>query len=127
MLIKNFFLTLVVFLGIDSVWLGLIAKNFYQKELSSFNRTFNIPAALLAYITLAFAISYFVIPKAEGNTVKALLNGALLGLIVYATYDLTNLATLADFTLKMAVVDIVWGITITALVSFLVAYIGSLI
>lgn len=111
----------------DFVWLGLVAKNFYQKELSSFERAFNIPAALFAYTLLAFAISFFVIPKAGGNTVKALLNGALLGLIVYGTYDLTNLATLADFTLKMAVVDILWGITVTALVSFLVTYMGNLI
>jgi uncharacterized membrane protein len=121
--IKNILLTFAVFLGIDFVWLGFIAKNFYDKELSAFNRALNIPAAFLAYLLLSFGLYYFVISKVDSNTTKALINGAIFGLIAYGTYDLSNLATLSDFTLKMAVVDMLWGMTICATTSLLVTLI----
>lgn len=107
-LFKTFFTTLVIFLGIDFIWLGLIAKNFYDRQLSPFARTLNLPAAFLAYLLIVFGIVFFVLPKASGPS-QALLWGALFGLIVYGVYDLVNLATLADWTLKMTVVDMLWG------------------
>lgn len=122
-MIRNLLLTVAIFLGIDAIWLGVIAKDFYNTQLSAFNRTLNIPAAVLAYTLLAFGLYYFAISKADGNTTSALINGALFGLVAYGTYDLSNLATLADFTVKMAVVDILWGMTICATTSILVTLI----
>lgn len=123
-MLRNFFLSIIIFVGLDFLWLGVIAKNFYEKELSSFKRVFSLPAAALAYILIAFGIAYFVIPSSNGEPIKALINGAFFGLVVYGAYDLTNLATLADFTLKMALVDIFWGVTICAATSFLVSYLA---
>jgi len=122
-LLRNLIITLVVFLSIDFVWLGLIAKNFYDQELSRFNRTLNLPIAFLDYFLIALGLVIFVLPKASGNPLQALILGALFGLIAYGVYDLTNLATLADWTLKMTVVDMLWGATVCGLVSLIVTFI----
>jgi uncharacterized membrane protein len=122
-LIKKILLTMVVFLGIDFVWLGLVAKKFYDKELSAFQRTLNLPVALLDYVLIVVGIVLFVLPKASGNQLHAFLWGALFGLIGYGVYDLTNLATLRDWTLRMTVVDMLWGATVCGLVSLIVTVI----
>ena len=122
-MLKNFIITLVVFLGIDFVWLGLVAKNFYKKELSAFSTTLSLPAAFLAYVLIAAGIVVFVLPKASGDIYKALIWGAVFGLIAYGIYDFTNLATLKGWPLKMLVVDILWGMFVCGATSFLVALI----
>ena len=122
-MLKSFLITLIVFLGIDFVWLGLVARNFYKKELSVLPQTFNLPAAFLAYILIAAGIVIFVLPKSSGNIYKALLWGAVFGLITYGIYDFTNLATLKGWSLKMLAVDILWGMFVCGATSFLVTYI----
>lgn len=122
-IIRNFIITLVVFLGIDFIWLGLVAKNFYDQELSRFNRTLNLPIAFLDYFLIALGLVIFVLPRVSGNPLQALIFGAIFGLIAYGVYDLTNLATLADWTLKMTVVDMLWGATVCGLVSLMVTFI----
>ncbi len=126
-IIRNLIITLVVFLGIDFIWLGLIAKNFYDQELSHLKRTLNLPVAFLDYFLIVVGLIVFVLPKAAGNPHQALIWGALFGLIAYGVYDLTNLATLADWTIKMTIVDMFWGATVCGLVSFLVTLILSII
>jgi len=121
-MIKKFFLTLFVFLGIDLVWLGLIAKNFYAKQLEPFSRTSNLAVAFLSYILIVLGLAVFVLPKSSGNVAHAFLYGALFGLITYGVYDLVNLATLADWSLKMTVVDMLWGGFVCGLVSTIVSY-----
>ena len=116
--IKNFILTLIVFLSIDFVYLGLVAKNFYNQQLASFNRALNLPAAFLSYLLLVLGIVVFVLPKTSGGW-NAFVYGALFGLIAYGVYDLVNLATLADWSLTMTVVDILWGMVVCGLVSAL--------
>jgi len=120
--LKHFLSTLIIFLGIDFIWLGLISKNFYNKELSSFNRATNWAAIVLVYLVIAMGITFFVLPKAQGEPLKALLWGALFGMIAYGVYDLTNLAVLADWTIKMTAVDIIWGAVVCGLTSALVTH-----
>lgn len=121
--LKTFFLTVLIFLGVDFIWLALVAKRFYDSELAGFERIVRWPAVILIYLLLALGVSIFVLPKAAGIPSKALVYGGLLGLIAYATYDLTNFAILKNFTLKMTIIDVLWGMFIVGFVSFLVALI----
>ena len=118
-MIREFFLTLLIFLGVDLTWLGLVAKNFYNKQLSAFPRTTNLPAAFLSYLLIVAGIVVFVLPRSSGNTTQALLYGAGFGLITYGVYDLVNLATLADWSFRMTVVDMLWGAFVCGVVSLL--------
>lgn len=119
---KPFLLALFVFLGIDFVWLGLVAKKFYDQELSAFSRVLKWPPALLAYLLLVLGIVFFVLPKAPGGGWSVFGWGALFGLIAYGVYDLVNLATLANWTLKMTVVDMLWGAAVCGLVSLIASF-----
>lgn len=121
-MLKNFILTTITFLVIDFIWLGLVAKNFYDQHLAAFNRHLNLPAAFATYFLLIAGIVFLVLPKADGNLWQALLWGAVFGLITYGVYDLTNLATLADWSLTMVFVDMAWGAFLCGSVSFVVSW-----
>lgn len=111
-----FFITAVVFLILDGLWLGLIARNFYKVQLGSMlAEKANLSAAGVFYIIYIVALLYFVIsPSLEsGNVVQALLKGAFFGFAMYATYDLTNLATLKNWPILVTIVDLVWGAVVT--------------
>lgn len=126
----NYLLTTIVFLIIDLVWLGLIAKNLYQKYLGSFlSDTVNWPVAIIFYLIYVVGISIFAIyPSVDKNSaLRAVLLGALFGFFAYATYDLTNLATLKDWPLPIVIIDIVWGAILTAMVSLSGFYIVKLV
>ncbi len=119
-LIISYLLTTLVFFAIDMVWLGLIAKNLYRKYLGSFlSDTVNWTAAIIFYLLFIVGIFYFaILPAIEKNSLaKALLSGALFGFFTYATYDLTNLATLKNWPLPIVFIDMAWGAVLTALVS----------
>ena len=109
-------------LGIDFVWLGLVAKKFYDRQFANFNRTLNWPAAILVYLLIPLGLILLVFPRAGTDKVAALVWGAVFGLVVYGVYDLTNLATLKDWTLTMAVVDILWGMTLCGFSAFVVTF-----
>jgi len=118
---------LVVVLGIlilDMIWLGFVAKNFYKEEMKDIARlkdgSFQVNwfAAFFVYILLVVAVMYFVQPV-KGIQMHNFLKGALLGLIVYGVYDLTNYAMLKDFSLKLVAVDMVWGTFLLGAVSFI--------
>lgn len=116
----GYWITFMVFLAIDMLWLGVISKNLYQKYLGAFlTDKVNWTAALIFYALFVIGISIFSIyPALQKNSLShALLMGALFGFFTYATYDLTNLATLKDWPLFIVIVDILWGSTITALTS----------
>ena len=94
--LKLYFVTLIAFFAIDMVWLGLVARTFYQRYLSFWlPPTTNWIAAVIFYLLFILGIVVFVVvPGMEGTSLKAtLLRAALFGLITYATYDLPNLAT----------------------------------
>lgn len=112
----------VAFFAIDMLWLGLIAKNFYRNKLGHIlSQEVNWPAAIIFYLIYIAGIVYFAINPAlkMGNWQMALLNGGLLGGLCYATYDLTNMATIAKWPLEIVVVDIIWGMVLTGSVSLI--------
>lgn len=119
-ILVHYVLTTVVFLLLDMVWLGFIAKNLYQKYLGTFLADkVNWTAALIFYLLYVIGISVFAIYPSVGKNsmLSAALLGGLFGFFTYATYDLTNLATLKGWPLPIVFIDITWGIVLTALVS----------
>jgi uncharacterized membrane protein len=121
--IKLYFVTFAAFLAIDAVWLGLVARTFYRRYLEWLMAANpNWIAALLFYLLFVVGILVFVVVPGvdEGSLRTTLLRAALFGLVAYATYDLTNLATVKDWPLTITVVDMLWG---TAL-SVAVGYVG---
>jgi uncharacterized membrane protein len=118
--------TMVVFLGLDFSFL-ILANPIYKQEIGPLlATTLNIPASVLFYLTYLFGIVLFVIAPAlkDGRWQRVLMMGAAFGLVAYATYDLTNLATLKGFSEKITVIDLIWGMVVTgasSTVGFLVA------
>lgn len=131
-IIKQYVVTFVVFFAIDILWLGFIAKNLYKENLGHLMRSStNWTAAIIFYTLFIGGLIFFVInPALEKNSiVYALLVGALFGFITYVTYDMTNLATLKDWPLKITIIDIIWGTVLnglTASISFyIIKFIGD--
>ncbi|MGE3318928.1 MAG: DUF2177 family protein [Candidatus Berkiella sp.] len=126
--LKVFILSLVFCFIMDMLWLGLVAKAIYQQELSSLLRKSNgmmAPnwiSAVLVYIALISGILFFVIPKFPNSYHYTWLTGALFGLIVYSVYDCTNYAVLQNWTLKITIVDILWGIILCSSTSVFALY-----
>ena len=120
MFTKLYFIALPVFLVIDLIWLGFIAKDLYAKHLGYLMTTnINWISAIIFYLLFIVGIVIFVVTPAinKGSLMDALLYGALFGLITYATYDLTNLATIKDWPIFITIIDLIWGSTLSALVS----------
>jgi len=120
MFIKIYAIALTVFFALDMVWLGLVAKNFYRDQIGFLMKSeINWTAAIGFYLLFIVGLVLFVIAPAiaKNSWVHALLFGALFGLITYATYDLSNLATLKDWPLLVTIVDLAWGATLAASVS----------
>jgi uncharacterized membrane protein len=119
--LKLYFATLIAFFAIDMVWLGLVARTFYRKYLGFLMAPqVNWLAAIIFYLLFVVGILVFaVVPGLKANSLKTtLLSAALFGLIAYATYDLTNLATVKDWPLPVTVVDLIWGTVLSVAVSF---------
>lgn len=119
-MIISYLLTFAVFLIVDMIWLGLIAKNIYQKFLGSFLADkVNWTAAIIFYVIYVAGVSFFVIYPAvnKGSVLNAVFAGALLGILTYSTYDLTNLATLENWPIPIVIIDIIWGAVLTSIVS----------
>jgi len=128
MFIKLYLIALPVFLAIDMIWLGLVAKNFYSKHLGFLMRPdVNWLAAIIFYLIFIIGLVIFVITPAidKGLWTRALIFGALFGLITYATYDLTNLATLKNWPLIVTIVDLIWGMALSASVSVITYFIAT--
>ena len=127
----NFFLLVliafVVFFAIDIVWLSFIAKKLYQKELGFIMaKKVNWVAAFIFYVLFIVGLVFFAIQPAiqAGDIGVAFLNGSLFGLMTYATYDLTNLATLEKWPLKITIIDLIWGTFLGTSVTVITFLIG---
>jgi len=118
--LKLYLATLVAFFAIDIVWLAFVARTFYRKYIGFLMAPSpNWPAAIIFYLLfIAGILVLAVLPGLETGSLKTtLLRGALFGLVAYATYDLTNLATLKDWPLIVTVVDLIWGTVLSTVVS----------
>jgi uncharacterized membrane protein len=118
--IRIYMVAVVVFFGIDLIWLGVVAQRFYQNQIGFLlSPRVNWPAAISFYLLYIIGLLYFAVRPALYNSSwqTALFTGAFFGFITYATYDLTNLATLKDWPLLVTVVDLLWGTTLGASVS----------
>jgi len=119
--IKLYFATLIAFFVIDMLWLGLVARTFYRNYIGFLMAPSpNWLAAIIFYLLFVVGIVVFaVLPGLETGSVKTtLLRAALFGLIAYATYDLTNLATVKDWPLIVTIVDLIWGTVVSVAVSY---------
>ncbi len=110
--------TAVVMLLLDALWLGLIARSFYQQSIGHLMAEQpRLGVAALFYLMYAAGIVIFAVIASEGSPgfAKAAVLGALFGFFAYATYDLTNLSTLKNWPLALSVVDVAWGSLVSAL------------
>lgn len=119
-LLLSYALTFLVFFIIDMAWLGLIARDLYKKYLGGFlSDQVNWTAAIVFYLLFIVGVFIFaILPSVEKNSlVSAITLGAMFGFFTYATYDLTNLATLKGWPIAIVFIDIVWGSVLTGIVS----------
>lgn len=126
--LKSILIATIVFLLMDGLWIGVIAKKMYMTEMAGFLRVENnaispnFLAAAIVYIALIGGILIFVIPKAGGNPLLALIFGALFGFVTYATYDFTNLAVVKNWPVGISIIDVVWGCVICGVTSFITTW-----
>ena len=120
--LKLYALTVPIFFMIDMLWLGVIAKEFYRRQLDFIlSPRVNWTAAVIFYLMYIAGILFFAVRPAMSNNSwgQAAVLGALFGFFTYATYDLTNLATIKNWPLVIVVVDILWGVCLCMLVALL--------
>lgn len=128
MFIKLYLVAFPVFLVIDIAWLVLVARNFYAQQIGFLiAKNPNLLAAFLFYLLFIAGLIFFVITPAldKKSFTHALLAGAFFGLVTYATYDLTNQATVKDWPLIVTLVDLLWGMTVSAAVSIITYLVAS--
>lgn len=118
--LKMYSVGLVVCFAIDLVWLGVVARGFYQRQIGHLMRPDVqwVPAVLFYLVYVAALIVFVAAPAAERQSVgRAIGHGAFFGLAAYAAFDLTGLALLKNFPLTVALVDLAWGAFLSAAVS----------
>lgn len=118
--LKVYAVAFLAFIAVDMVWLVFIANRIYKKYLGYIMRPDpNWFAAILFYLIYLAGVVYFVInPALEKQSIRmALFGGMFFGLVTYATYDLTNLATLKDWPVTITIIDLIWGSLLGGLVS----------
>ena len=128
MKLKLYFVTLVTFLAIDSLWLGFVAPNFYRTQIGHLMAEQpNLIIAGIFYLLFIAGLQVFVIePGLQNSSLQnAVLRGAFFGLVTYATYDLTNLATLKGWSSLLTVADLFWGTSLCAVVTFITIWVGK--
>jgi uncharacterized membrane protein len=126
MFIKLYLIAFPVFFIIDMIWLVLVAKKFYKDQIGFLMRPdINWTAAIIFYLLfIAGLITFVISPAVERQSWKYAIHfGAFFGLLTYATYDLTNLATLKDWPVIVTVVDLIWGMVLSASISVITYFI----
>ncbi len=127
MFVRLYSIALPVFFVIDMMWLGKVGQKFYKAHIGSLMKTdINWVAAISFYLLFIAALVFFVIEPAVRNRSmqQALLHGAFFGFVTYATYDLTNLATLKGWPLHITIIDLLWGTVLAASVSIITLFIA---
>ncbi len=119
-IVLAYVLTLVIFAVIDTAWLGFMADRLYRPLIGPMLAgNFRPGPALAFYVLYAGGLTLFAVRPglADGGWKAALLWGGLFGLFAYGTYDLTNLATLKTWSLKLSLIDMTWGLCVSAAAS----------
>ncbi|MDT6941028.1 DUF2177 family protein [Brucella pseudogrignonensis] len=109
--------TAIAFLAIDSVWLSNMANVIYRPVMGDMMLSgFRLAPAIVFYVIFVFGLVFFAVKPGllAGSGTLTLLNGALLGFIAYATYDLTNQATLKNWSWTLTIADMIWGTVLSA-------------
>jgi len=123
---KHYLLTLLPFVVLDAFWLGMVAPRFYKSQIGFIMaKNPNWLAAVLFYALYIAGMVIFVTGR-EGTLQQAALRGALFGLVCYATYDLTNLATLEGWPVLITVVDLCWGTFLSATTALVAVWLGRI-
>lgn len=128
MFTKLYLIALPVFLAIDMLWLGIVAKNFYAKQIGTLMKSnVNWVAAIVFYLIFIIGLIVFVIAPAveKKSWMQALVMGMLFGFVCYATYDLTNLAVAKDWPILVTIVDMIWGAVLAGSVSIITYFIAN--
>lgn len=115
--LRLYAIALPILLVVDGLWLGLVAKGFYRRELGPLLLdNFRLGPAALFYLLYAGGLVVLAIEPGlgRGSILRAAVLGGIVGLVAYAAYDLTNYATLRGFTPRLVVVDLVWGTAMSA-------------
>jgi uncharacterized membrane protein len=126
--LKLYLATLATFLAIDAVWLGVVARKFYARHIGFLLAPKpNWAAAIVFYLIFILGIVVFVVqPGLKADSLKFTLGRAMLfGLVTYATYDLTNHATVKGWPAIVTYVDLAWGMALTTAVSFVSFHAGK--
>lgn len=119
--------TAVVFLALDLIWLGIVARDYYRTQMAHLIAPdFAAVPAVAFYVLYIFGVTYFATSTAlrSGVWQDAIVPAALFGLIAYATYDLTNWAVLRDWPARLALIDMAWGTALTSVASAVGAYVA---
>ena len=132
--LKLYAVSFVSIILLDCVWLGFVAKKFYIEQLRPIGRIAGdsfqpvLWAAALVYVVLAIGIVQFALPKIapDSSWISCFGVGALLGFVIYATYDLTNYATLKDYTLILTISDIAWGAIVGGVATCVARYVREM-
>jgi uncharacterized membrane protein len=126
---STYFFSLII----DYIWLGLIAKKIYSDAIGTLLKkqgseiAFNIPSALIVYAILSFGIIYFALPKSDNSYTGALITGLFFGLVTYGIYNFTNLAILQNWNLKIALIDLCWGMCLCMMTTCFALFIRKLL
>jgi uncharacterized membrane protein len=123
-MIQELVLIFIMLASFDAVWLYLTASHTRSvfAEIQKQALTIRIAPAILVYVIMTYAIYWFAVMKSQ-TAQQAAVNGAGIGIAMYGVYDLTNYATLANYTLQFAITDIVWGTSLCTLTAFLTKWI----
>ena len=112
--------SLLVFLAVDFIWLGLVAQPFYHRQLGELlSQRVNWPAAIAFYMIYIVGLMIFCVAPAlsRASLVNAIVLGGLYGFFTYATYELTNYALIRNWPAALVPVDIAWGVVLCTIVS----------
>jgi len=109
--------TLFVLIPLDFLFLGIVAKDFFTSQVGNMLGEIKLVPAAIFYLLYVVGVLIFVSGPASATWQDTLLYGALFGLFCYATFDLTSLALLRNWSWAVAAVDIGWGAVVTAVSS----------
>jgi uncharacterized membrane protein len=126
--LKMYAVGIVTFFALDLLWLGVVAKGFYQRRMGHLMRPDVqwVPAVLFYLLFVAALVVFVAGPAAERQSVgRAIGYGAFFGLAAYAAFDLTGMALLKDFPVSVALVDLAWGAFLSATVSAVVVLVAK--